>query len=100
MTMYAIGELKYDFSSFCAIARMLRMGGFSFDRLARLGRGCLSFVGREREEHVLEAHAHRAHLEQAPSAADDGAREIAAHVAPLLAVDLVGHHARSEEHTS
>src|SRR5438093_2043445 len=81
-----MGDAKYDFSSLCAIARMLLMHGLSFgDRRHR--RRC--FFRREREEDLLEAHAHRPQLEQSPSVADHRPRQVAAHVAPVLALDLV-----------
>src|SRR5579872_2715849 len=85
IAMYAIGPEKYDFSSLCAIARMLRIDRFSrgFRRRVR------TLFGRQREEDFLEAQAHRAQLEQPPPAVDDAARELAAHVLPVLALDLV-----------
>jgi DNA-binding NarL/FixJ family response regulator len=58
------------------MASVLRMDGLLSGR-----HGLGGLVGRQRQEDVLEAHVHRPHLEQAPAAGDDGAREVAAHVA-------------------
>src|SRR6476659_58752 len=95
--MYAIGDAKYDFSSFRAIARMLLIRSDSFRRVngvrARGRRRRVFVFGGEREEDILEADAHRPQLEQAPAAADHGARELATDVAALFAVDLVADHA-------
>src|SRR5262245_24088207 len=77
MTMYAMGDAKYARSSFWAIARTLRM-----IRLLD------AFLGRQREEDLLEAHAHRPELEQTPSAADDHTCQLAPHVVSLVAGDL------------
>src|SRR5262245_52978898 len=83
--MYAIGDAKYDRNSFWAIARMLRIDGLLRDGRFR------RFVGREGEEDVFEAGAHRPELQQPPTLVHDGAREIAADVAARLAVDGVAH---------
>src|SRR5581483_12511907 len=88
MTMYAIGEAKYDLSSFCAIATTLRIDGPS-----RLGRRLRGLLGRELEEDLLEAHPHRPELQQPPSRRDDGARQLAPDILPPRALDLVPHHA-------
>src|SRR4249920_42519 len=54
MAMYAIGEEKYDFSSLCAIARMLLMGHLFSGHRLRLGvqrwRRRRDFFGGQREE--------------------------------------------------
>src|SRR5215831_12128870 len=85
MTMYAMGEAKYERSSFCAMARMLRIRGVSFGRSG----GCRGrFVGGERQEDLFEAHAHRPQLEQPPAARHDGPCQIAPHVAARFAFDF------------
>src|SRR5215470_7863737 len=86
--MYAIGDAKYERSSLRAIARMLLMGRRSSGRHGFTG-SRRRFFGRERQEDLLEAHAHRPELEKVPPAADDGAGELAADVVPLLAFNLV-----------
>src|SRR3954468_3556006 len=83
MTMYAIGDAKYERSSLLAIARMLRIDVVSFNR-----RRGSHVVGRQREEDLFEAHAHRPELKQPPAVRDDGLREVAPHVAPAFALDL------------
>src|SRR5258706_7795482 len=83
MTMYAIAVEKYDLSSLCARARMLFMRHLRRD--SRRGR----LIGRDVQEDFFEAHAERAHFEEAPPTADDGRGKLAAHVASGLAVNLV-----------
>src|SRR5260370_29779825 len=84
--MYAIGDAKYDRSSLFAIASTLLMNSLQYSGFWRGGR---DFFGRQRQEDLLEAQAHRSQLEQPPPAGHDRPREIAAHVMPLLALDLV-----------
>src|SRR5262245_51918139 len=88
--MYAMGPAKYDLSSLLAIARMLRIGRVSFRRggARRVAGGRLGFVGREREEYLFKAHAHRPELEQPPAARHDRPRQLAADVLAVLAVDF------------
>ncbi len=45
-----------------------------------------AFFGRQAQEDLLEAHAHRAQLEEVPAASDDGVGDGAADVGALLAV--------------
>src|SRR5260370_15108188 len=84
--MYAIGDAKYDRSSLFAIASTLLMNSLQYSGFWRGGR---DFFGRQRQEDLLEAQAHRSQLEQPPPAGHDRPREIAAHVMSLLALDLV-----------
>src|SRR5581483_8790631 len=67
------------------MARMLRIGNFSY----RFGGGVRRFFGRQRQEDLFEAHAHRPQLQQPPAAADDAARELAPDVLAALALDFV-----------
>src|SRR6476660_6255495 len=83
-----MGEAKYDFSSFCAIAMMLPIDDLS---CGCLGSRCqrLRFLGRQRQEDVLEAQTHRPQFQQSPSVGDYCAREIPPHITSLLALDFV-----------
>src|SRR5688572_28896258 len=90
MTIYAIGDAKYPFSSFWAIASTLLMGGFLdfhvhtlFDLL----------LGRQAEEDFVEAHPRWPKHKEAPVVLDHRAREIAPDVAAAVAADLVRHDA-------
>src|SRR3954468_9113882 len=83
MTMYAIGDAKYERSSLLAIARMLRIDVVSFNR-----RRGSHVVGRQREEDLFEAHAHRPEREQPPALRDDGLLGIPPPGAPPFACDL------------
>src|SRR5437763_15530210 len=83
MTMYAIGDAKYERSSLSAIARILRIDVVSFD-----GRRGSHVVCRQRKEYLFEAHAHRPELEQPPAVGDDRLGEIAPHVTPAFAFDF------------
>src|SRR6266853_1836098 len=83
MTMYAMGDMKYDRNSLFAIARTLRIRHFSSGLRRR-------FVGgRERQEHILEAHARGTELEQAPAVRDHRLRELAPHVTSAFGDDFV-----------
>src|SRR6266851_4224452 len=84
MKIYAIGDSKYAFTSLCAIARML------FMRSLRGSRRCGGFVGRQVQEDLFEAHAHRAQLQEPPASRHHGGGEIAADVPAALAFDFDG----------
>src|SRR5262245_6452355 len=84
MITNAIGVAKYDFSSLPAMASTLLI-----DTLRGGDRRLLFlFLGRQVEEHVLEAHPHLAQLEQSPSAIDDGGGDLATHISPLFPMNL------------
>src|SRR5258705_9772703 len=85
ITTYAIGVEKADLTSLCAMARMLLM------RSLRSGRRRGHVFGCHVQEDLLEAHPHRAHFEEPPSAAHNRRRELAPDIMPRLAVDLEAH---------
>src|SRR5262245_34889767 len=74
ITMYAIGDAKYPFSSLWAIASTLLMR---------------HFLGRQVQEDFFETHSQRPELQEPPSVTDDDGSELASHVASGVAVDFV-----------
>src|SRR5438552_4151353 len=61
-----------------------------FMRRLSCGRGSrLEILGRQREEDLFEAHAHRTKLQESPSAVDDGSCEIAPDIAPAFSFHFV-----------
>src|SRR5436309_8737739 len=99
-----MGDAKYDRSSLLAMARMLFIsvstclhGRHNRRRLSGgrwwFGAWRVRLVGGELEEDLFQAHPHRPHLQQSPSAGDDRPREVAPHVAAVLALHLEPRHA-------
>src|SRR4051812_20337791 len=91
MITYAMGDAKYDFSSFSAIARMLpilfvshRQRLSSCDHLLRL-----FFFSGQAEEDFFEAHPAWPQLEEPEVLRNNRAGEIAAHIAPALAAHFI-----------
>src|SRR5690349_7568592 len=95
MITYAIGDAKYERSSFSAIARTLRIGHLSWGWCCALGWGGRlsrgrSVFGGHLQEDFLQAHPHRPQLQQPPPTRDDLAGEIATDVVAALAFHFEG----------